>query len=55
VRRTEELFGRKRSGFGRYRKSRLTTVGIRCADHATPIYPQKLALLRQQAAVAGSV
>jgi hypothetical protein len=25
-------------------KLRLTTVGIRCADHATPLYPQKLAL-----------
>ena len=23
---------------------RLTAVGIRCADHVTPFYPQKLAL-----------
>ena len=23
---------------------RLTAVGIRCADHVTPLYPQKLAL-----------
>jgi hypothetical protein len=26
------------------RKSRLTAVGIRCANHATPLYPQTLAL-----------
>jgi hypothetical protein len=26
------------------RKLRLTTLGIRRADHATPFYPQKLAL-----------
>ena len=25
-------------------KQRLTAVGIRCADHVTPLYPQKLAL-----------
>jgi hypothetical protein len=25
-------------------KRRLTIVGIRCADHMTPFYPQKLAL-----------
>jgi len=28
----------------RSRKQRLTTVGTRCADHVTPLYPQKLAL-----------
>jgi hypothetical protein len=26
----------------------LTVVGTRCADHATPLYPQKSALLRRQ-------
>ena len=26
------------------RKQSLTAVGTRCADHATPLYPQKLAL-----------
>ena len=25
-------------------KQRLTAVGNRCADHVTPLYPQKLAL-----------
>ena len=25
-------------------KRRLTAVGTRCADHVTPLYPQKLAL-----------
>jgi hypothetical protein len=34
VRTTEELLGRKSSGSSKI--SRLTTVGIRCADHATP-------------------
>ena len=28
----------------RSRKQRLTAVGIHCADHVTPLYPQKLAL-----------
>ena len=25
-------------------ENRLTAVGTRCADHVTPLYPQKLAL-----------
>ena len=33
----------KNSGF-RFRKQRLTAVGTRCANHVTPLYPQKLAL-----------
>ena len=33
----------KSSGF-RSRKQRLTAVGTCCADHVTPLYPQKLAL-----------
>jgi len=27
-----------------FRKQRLTAVGIRYANHVTPLYPQKLAL-----------
>ena len=34
----------EKSSGSRSRKQRLTTVGIRCADHVTPLYPQKLAL-----------
>jgi hypothetical protein len=34
----------KRSSGSRCRKQRLTAVGIRCAGHVTPLYPQKLAL-----------
>jgi hypothetical protein len=43
VRSLEELHEQKSSG-SRSRKQRLTAVGTRCADHVTPIYPQKLAL-----------
>ena len=34
----------KKSSGSRSRKQRLTTVGTRCVDHVTPLYPQKLAL-----------
>ena len=34
----------EKSSGSRYRKQRLSAVGTRCADHVTPLYPQKLAL-----------
>jgi hypothetical protein len=34
----------KKSSGSRSGKQRLTVVGTRCADHVTPLYPQKLAL-----------
>jgi hypothetical protein len=43
VRITEKLHEWKSSG-SRCRKSRLTAVGIRCADHRNTFYPQELAL-----------
>jgi hypothetical protein len=43
VRITEELLELKSRGFGP-RKSRLTVVGIHCADHATLSIRKKLAL-----------
>ena len=34
----------EKSSGSRSRKQRLTAVGTGCADHVTPLYPQKLAL-----------
>ena len=34
----------KKSSGSRFGKQRLTAVGTRCANHVTPLYPQKLAL-----------
>jgi hypothetical protein len=34
----------KKSSGSWSRKQRLMAVGTRCADHVTPLYPQKLAL-----------
>ena len=34
----------EKSSGSRFKKQRLTAVGTRCADHVTPLYPQKLAL-----------
>ena len=34
----------EKSSGSRSRKQKLTVVGSRCADHVTPLYPQKLAL-----------
>jgi hypothetical protein len=42
---TEELLEWKSSG-SRSRNPRLTTVGIRCADHATPLYRRQAAVAR---------
>ena len=34
----------KKSRGSRFRKQRLMAVGTRCANHVTPLYPQKLPL-----------
>ena len=44
VRSIEELLEWKKSSGSRSRKQRLMAVGTRCADHVSPLYPQKLAL-----------
>jgi hypothetical protein len=38
----EELLERKSSGSGL--ETEITAVGIHCADHVAPLYPQKLEL-----------
>ena len=38
---------KKKSSGSRFRKQRLTSVGTRCADQVTPLYPQNLALTSQ--------
>jgi hypothetical protein len=54
VRLTEELLEWKSSGFD-CRKSRLTTIEIRCADHATPSICNDWHQLRRQSTVYLSV
>jgi hypothetical protein len=44
-----------KSGGSRFRKQRWRPWGYRHADHVTPLYPQKSALLRWPAAIALSV